>query len=51
VVRSSFSRSGPTMATTQAIIVPAKGEAFTLAVVELSEPEADEVLVKIVACG
>jgi Zn-dependent alcohol dehydrogenase len=39
------------MTTSQAIIVPAKGEAFTLADVELNEPEADEVLVKIVACG
>jgi Zn-dependent alcohol dehydrogenase len=36
---------------TEAIIVPAKGEPFGLADVELEEPQGDEVLVKIVACG
>jgi Zn-dependent alcohol dehydrogenase len=39
------------MSVTQVIVVPAKGEPFTLAEVELNDPEADEVLVKIVACG
>jgi Zn-dependent alcohol dehydrogenase len=36
---------------TEAVIVPAKGEPFKLTEIVLEEPQGDEVLVKITACG